>query len=386
MNRDNDDEKNAYEIVGVSSDATEADIKKAFRQRSLKTHPDRNPHLKDAARLFHELTQAHELLLDPLRRMALDAKLRIQEARKQRYAGFDKKRKAMLEELEEAERADKQAKSATAAKKQKYAQEADQIRDAGRRMVEERQAELRRQQQQAERADKAAQEELEPPPLGEHDTTVRLKYPLSKYPHLTTLDALHAFMSSTFGPADKDSIVLSIKPPKKAAHKPPKHATAAVPFKTIADAHAAVCASRRADRGLDEFDITWMGGSEPAVWSWAERMMLRSKKTEEERGGASAAPSVGSGASPAVPSPAGDGVRGGLPQAQAQDSGRSGNGAQFSSFPSSFSGVPPSPSSAPQLSAPGLDFESAVLMRMRKAERERIEREIREQEAGDGEA
>ena len=40
MDRDND-EKNAYEVVGVGSDATEADIKRAFRQRSLKTHPDR---------------------------------------------------------------------------------------------------------------------------------------------------------------------------------------------------------------------------------------------------------------------------------------------------------------------------------------------------------
>lgn len=36
-----DEEKNAYEIVGVGIDATDADIKKAFRQRSLKTHPDR---------------------------------------------------------------------------------------------------------------------------------------------------------------------------------------------------------------------------------------------------------------------------------------------------------------------------------------------------------
>jgi DnaJ family protein C protein 17 len=98
--------------------------------------------------------------------MALDAKLRIQEARKQRYANFDKKRKAMLEELEEAERADKEAKSAEAAKKQKHAHEAEQIRGAGRRMVEERQAELRRQQEEAERAEKSAQEELEPPPLG----------------------------------------------------------------------------------------------------------------------------------------------------------------------------------------------------------------------------
>lgn len=98
--------------------------------------------------------------------MALDAKLRIQEARKQRYANFDKKRKTMLEELEEAEKADKKTKSAEVAKKQRYAQESEQIRDAGRRMVEERQAALRRQQEEAEQAEKSAQEELEPPPLG----------------------------------------------------------------------------------------------------------------------------------------------------------------------------------------------------------------------------
>jgi len=98
--------------------------------------------------------------------MALDAKLRIQEARKQRYVNFDKKRKALVEELEEGERAAREAKSVEAKKKQKYAQEAEQIRDAGRQMVEERQTELRRQQEEVERAEKSAQEELEPPPLG----------------------------------------------------------------------------------------------------------------------------------------------------------------------------------------------------------------------------
>jgi hypothetical protein len=40
MEKDSE-EKNAYEVVGIGSDATEADIKKAYRQRSLKTHPDR---------------------------------------------------------------------------------------------------------------------------------------------------------------------------------------------------------------------------------------------------------------------------------------------------------------------------------------------------------
>ena len=104
--------------------------------------------------------------------MALDAKLRIKEARKQRYANFDKKRKAMLEELEEAEQADKKAKSAEAGKRQKYAQEAEQIRDAGRRMVEERQAELRRQQQKEAEIAESAQEELDPPPLGAYITSI----------------------------------------------------------------------------------------------------------------------------------------------------------------------------------------------------------------------
>ena len=42
MNKNNEnEEQNAYEVVGVSSDATDAEIKKGFRQRSLKTHPDR---------------------------------------------------------------------------------------------------------------------------------------------------------------------------------------------------------------------------------------------------------------------------------------------------------------------------------------------------------
>jgi DnaJ family protein C protein 17 len=129
-------------------------------------------------------------------------------------------------------------------------------------------------------------------------------------------------MSNTFGPVDKDSIVLSMKPPKKAAHKPPKYATAAVPFKTIADAHAAVCASRRADRGLDEFEIGWMGGSEPAVWSWAERML----KSKEERDAPAAASSVGVGV----------GMQSNFVQDHSDVPSNPVAGSHFSSFPSSF--------------------------------------------------
>lgn len=176
---------------------------------------------------------------------------------------------------------------------------------------------------------------------GERDTTVRLRYTLTRYPQLTTPSALQTFMSSTFGPVDGDSIVLSMKSPKK---KPP-YAIAAVPFKTISDAHAAVCASGRADRGLDEFVITWIDGSEPAVWSWAERM-LKSKE-KEQRGAttttavpamsapAGGARDVGDDAPVVFPANIGNNARGGLPQ----DSGAQSSPAtstQFSSFPSSY--------------------------------------------------
>ena len=59
---------------------------------------------------FHALNQAYELLLDPLRRLALDAKQRLKEARKVRYAQYDAKRKNMLDDLEERERAFKKSR------------------------------------------------------------------------------------------------------------------------------------------------------------------------------------------------------------------------------------------------------------------------------------
>jgi DnaJ family protein C protein 17 len=134
-------------------------------------------------------------------------------------------------------------------------------------------------------------------------------------------------MTSTFGPVDKDGIVLSIKPPKKAEHKPPKYATAAVRFGKIADAHAAVCASGRADRGLDHFDIKWVGGTEPAVWSWSERMLKLKevrKASGEEKDGVRG-----------VPTSSLPGTGGGLSQAGGQSAVES----KFASFPSSFARI-----------------------------------------------
>jgi len=64
--------KDYYETLGVSRDATEADIKKAFRQLALKYHPDRNPDNKESEDTFKEINEAYSCLIDPEKRAHYD--------------------------------------------------------------------------------------------------------------------------------------------------------------------------------------------------------------------------------------------------------------------------------------------------------------------------
>jgi DnaJ family protein B protein 4 len=67
-----------YEILGISNDATEADIKKAYRTLSLKYHPDRNPS-EDAKEKIQKINEAYETLGDPALRKQYDTKDAVNE-------------------------------------------------------------------------------------------------------------------------------------------------------------------------------------------------------------------------------------------------------------------------------------------------------------------
>lgn len=60
-----------YKILGVSKNASPADIKRAYRKLSLKYHPDKNPS-EDASSKFAEIAAAYDVLSDPDKRKTYD--------------------------------------------------------------------------------------------------------------------------------------------------------------------------------------------------------------------------------------------------------------------------------------------------------------------------
>ena len=64
--------KDYYEILGVKKNATEEEIKKAFRRLAMKHHPDRNPGNKQAEERFKEINEAYAVLSDKQKRQQYD--------------------------------------------------------------------------------------------------------------------------------------------------------------------------------------------------------------------------------------------------------------------------------------------------------------------------
>lgn len=84
-----------YKILGVDKNASEEDIKKAYRKLARKYHPDLNPNDQDAHKKFQQINEANEVLSDPEKRKKYDQygkdwkhAEQFEQARRQGGGGF----------------------------------------------------------------------------------------------------------------------------------------------------------------------------------------------------------------------------------------------------------------------------------------------------------
>lgn len=66
------EKRDYYEVLGIDKNASEAEIKRAYKKKAIQYHPDRNPDDKDAEAKFKEAAEAYDVLRDPQKRARYD--------------------------------------------------------------------------------------------------------------------------------------------------------------------------------------------------------------------------------------------------------------------------------------------------------------------------
>ncbi|WWD07490.1 hypothetical protein V865_005591 [Kwoniella europaea PYCC6329] len=364
-----------YLILEISSEATDKDVQRAYRKKSLKCHPDRNPS-PEAAIQFRQISVSLEILLNPNKRNYVDTKLENDRKKRERYAEMDKKRKVMVDALNAREEEAKRAKVVQQEKRRQEAEE-EAIKDAGRKMLEEAQ---KRAMAAASASAAAAKPPVQPPQskselnsnnqnqpdITSTDLTLILTFaPTSTSSSPSSSTQLQNTLELKYGPI---AHLILTDPP---ANKKKKGKKAVVEFQKGNWGGCWACWKDHSNtKGLgveDGVKVKWVKGEIPQWVEWAERQNQRNNRNIPET----------NGNNPVSSAPGVDGAT---------------TTFSFDSAPDISNGSTGGFTMADLLSAHAKNkeqklkddqFESMTLLRMRQLERERLEAKIREEEEAD---
>ncbi|KAF1999836.1 DnaJ-domain-containing protein [Amniculicola lignicola CBS 123094] len=342
-----------YLLLGVEFEATASQIKSAYRKTSIKYHPDRNPDA-GAADKFILLAIARDILLDPTLKHEYDKqRLRKKEKRLQDDM-LDSKRRKMKEDLESREKGAKRKWAEELSEAERREQEIQRLAEDGKRRRKEQQEKLERERREEEASFMETTPEAEVPTAkpgesAEIDRTIKVRFQREGGTLAWDKETVTA-MFSKYGKVD--GVVMGRD--KKVRLSGEKHrkvtATVFVVYTRLDHAHAAV-SDAKADYPL----------LESAAWAGKEPDM---NFKASFRNGAS-----GTGGDYSAPS---------TPDMSKKKTFRAsftgGLGKGFGSAPGtpSFSFSPSTPS-----------LEEVTMMRLKQAEKKRLEEQIRKQEAAE---
>ncbi|KAJ4939022.1 hypothetical protein JOQ06_028485 [Pogonophryne albipinna] len=134
-----------YGLLGIDITATPKEIKKAYRQKALTCHPDKNPDNPKAVELFHQLSQALEVLTDAPAKAAYDKICAAKKQAEERHRKLDDKRKKIKLDLESREQQAEAQTQDEAFNTRTLEEEIARLREEGSRQLEEEQRLIREQ-------------------------------------------------------------------------------------------------------------------------------------------------------------------------------------------------------------------------------------------------
>ncbi|KAI8319193.1 DnaJ-domain-containing protein [Martensiomyces pterosporus] len=259
-----------YQLLGVSVEAGEKELNKAYRSKALQYHPDKNRDDPQAVQIFHDVKAAYDTLTDPKRRAEYNEKRKAVIAKRQRQGALSSQRKRMKSQLEKGEMAARQARDAERMRAQSVREEAARFRDEAQREEWRRDKRMRDQihrmqedeaqahaQAQAE-ADQAASALNE---VDELDRTIRVRWDNSECAQ--DRDSI-ANVFSAFG--ELEEVVLApVSEHARRRHSSTK-SSALLVFRSISAAHALMNVQHNSKQ-LSMFSRFWATDKEPQAVS-----------------------------------------------------------------------------------------------------------------------